>query len=772
MGAAGRLRVTPRGVPGRWRAALALLLVLGTLGLAPTPGYAAPPPAAPPPPATGPTTGPTTGPADGARGRPPLSLDAVTPPVAGPGVAVTVTGTVRAPAGTGLTAPTVRLVLGTAPLLTRASVSAWATSTSALTGSEVATTTLPGPVAAGATAGFTLTVPAGRLSLSRSFGAIPLAVQLRDAATGTTEVVHTFLGWQRSKQYEPLRLGVVAPVTLPPDANLFSADAAARTSAWTSAMGSGGRIDRILTGTDVTGPSGPVPVTWAVDPAVLGPALLSDTGATGGVGSAKDDPVSPLLAPLVTRLVTGVGRHTLWALPAADPDLAATVVAAPQDPTVARLVAAGPSLGSSLGVPVTSGIAWPVDGSLAADREPGLKAAFASTGLTAVVGSVSALPVVSGYTGQAPRRTASGIPLLAWDDELTRLATQTTAASDGVTTAQRFLAETATVLAESPGVARSLLVALPRSADPDPTALATLLRTVAQTPWVQTVPTGDLLQQAATQDPVAGTSAGTWTGAGDPQVDAARLARIEEERRTVGEVASVLGPNGAAYRAQQTSMLDQLVSTRWRQDPAQLAALDRSVAAAAASATSGISVVEQTTNFLADAGTLQITVVNGLDIPIEGVRLVLTPTNPRLRIVDQAAPVTVGAGSRAVVGVKAEALAAGLVPVTATLTTADGTPIGAPATITVRANPPGYSFYIVGGAVIAIILLLGIVRTLRRPGRRAATTDAETPPETQPEEELDEQPGEQPGAEPGAEPEPAGGGAVAAPSAGGDRPVG
>ena len=105
----------------------------------------------------------------------------------------------------------------------------------------------------------------------------------------------------------------------------------------------------------------------------------------------------------------------------------------------------------------------------------------------------------------------------------------------------------------------------------------------------------------------------------------------------------------------------------------------------------------------------------------------LVPTNPRLRIVDQPAPVTIGAGSRAVVGVKAEALAAGLVPVTATLTTADGTPIGVPGTITVRANPPGYSFYIVGGAVIALILLLGIVRTIRRPRTRAVVDPGPDP---------------------------------------------
>ena len=618
-----------------------------------------------------------------------------------------------------------------------------------------------GPVAAGGTAAFTLTVPAGRLALSRAFGAIPVALQLRDAGSGTSAVLRTFVGWERAQEYEPLRLAVVAPITATPQAALFSIDASTRTAAWQQQLDPRGRVNRILDGTDVAGPTGPVPVTWAVDPTLLGPSSVpSASGGAGGSGTAASDPLTPVVTPLITRLTTGVAAHPLWALPVADPDLAATVVTAPADPTVARLVRDSASLGAALGVPVTTGVAWPTDGSFAADREPGLRAAFQSTGLNAVVGSSSALPVVAGFSGQAPRRTASGIPLLAWDDELTRLSTQTTTPQDGAVTGQRFLAETAALLGESPGVTRSFLVALPRTLDPDPGALRTVLGTVAQAPWVQMVTTAALQQEAATQDPVASTSAGSWPAAGGAQVDAARLARIGTQRRAVEEVSSVLGPEGAAYRTPLTTMLDQVPSVRWRQDPSQLAALEQGFAQASMSATSGISVADQTTNFLADEGTLQVTVVNALTVPVEGVRLVLAPTNPRLRIIDQPAPVTIGAGSRAVVGVRAEALAAGLVPVTATLTTADGTPIGVSGTITVRANPPGYTFYIVGGAVIALILLLGIVRTIRRPRTPVATPE----PAGRPDVDGADGPRRSPQTPPG--------GPVAAPSVGADRTVG
>jgi hypothetical protein len=131
-----------------------------------------------------------------------------------------------------------------------------------------------------------------------------------------------------------------------------------------------------------------------------------------------------------------------------------------------------------------------------------------------------------------------------------------------------------------------------------------------------------------------------------------------------------------------------------------------------------------------------VTVVNELAVPVDGVRLVLNPTNPRLRIVSQPGPVQIAAGSKAVVPVQAEALAAGLVTVNATLTTGDGTPIGVPGSITVRANPPGYLFYIVGGAIVALILVLGIIRTLRR-SRNGDRRPAATPPPAPPAQALD-----------------------------------
>jgi hypothetical protein len=656
-----------------------------------------------------------------------LALGSITPPVAGPGVTLTVTGSVVARTAR-LADPTVRVVLGATTVASRASVESWAASNTAPGGLEVGNVRVGRPVDPGSSAAFTITIPPGRFQLNRTFGIIPIAIQVRDAASSTSEYTHTFVGWQRTKQYEPVRLAMVAPVTLSPSAALFDTDPATRTKEWTSELAPDARINRILDGTDADGPTGPVPVTWAIDPGVLG----SDPTA----GSVPANPLVPIVAPLVTRLATGAGRHTLWALPQADPDLAATVAANPRDPTVTAEITASTNLSRELGVGVTPGIAWPVDGSFEASREAGLRQAYEGIGLQAVVGSSSALPATSGFTGQAPRRTGSGLTLLAWDDVLSRLSTQTTTPAEGALTTQRFVAETAAILGESPGVARTFLVAMPRTVNPDVGALRQMLGTLAQTPWVQFVGTGELQQQAAAQDPVASTSKGSWDVGAEPQVDTARLTRITDQRRTTGEIATVLGANGEAYKNQLWTMLDQLPSVRWRADPAERDRLDGLVSEAATAATRGISVQPQTTNFLADEGTLQVTVVNELAVPVDGVRLVLNPTNPRLRIVSQPGPVQIAAGSKAVVPVQAEALAAGLVTVNATLTTGDGTPIGVPGSITVRANPPGYLFYIVGGAIVALILVLGIIRTLRR-SRNGDRRPAATPPPAPPAQALD-----------------------------------
>jgi len=684
-----------------------LLTAAAVLAL-PAVASAAPAPAGPGVPATAASgTAPVVTPAATPPGPSTISVTSILPAVAVPGSPVTITGTITAGPRT-MTRPTVAVVLGQSPIRSRGDVRAWVADTSEPRGPQLASSPTSATLPPGSSAPFTVTVPPGRIFLSQAWGAVPIALQVTDAGPGRPadaqgqDVLRTFVGWQRAKEYEPLSVAVVAPLTLSASTELFSADSTTRTGAWRKEVAPDSRLERVIAGTD----SAQVPVTWAIDPAILG----RDQRTAAQVNA---DPVTPLVAPLRQRIAEASSRHTLWALPYGDPDLAATLATSPGDPTVEALIRRGAALGTALGVPVGSGVVWPDDGGLQKPREQGLLTAFGKGGLSAALVSSSSLPTDTGYTGTADRRSPSGLPLLAWDDELSRLTLQTTSAAQTTLMTQDFLAETATILAESPGINRTVLVAMPRTIDPDAASMTRFLGSLAATPWLAFVTTDQVRAAAATRDPVAQVGAGSWTPSGPPQVDGRTLGQIAGSRQTIDRVAALF-PDGQDYRTLWNDTLDQLPSTRWRSSPGAVPALAAAAAAAGPQATQGIHVADQTTNFLADEGVLQITVLNDLDSPVEGVRLVLTPTNPRLRVVSQPDPIRIEKQSKATVRVRVQAVAAGLVPLTAALTTPDGTSIGVGATITVRANPPGRTFYIVAGAAVGLLLVVGMVRSLRR----------------------------------------------------------
>lgn len=636
-----------------------------------------------------------------------ISVTSITPTVAVPGTPVTITGRITA-RQRALTSPTVAVVMGQSPIRTRADVRAWVADPSDPGGIPLASSPIAQTLQPGDSVPFSVTVPTGKVSMPRQWGVVPIALALTDADSLNHEVVRTFVGWQRSKEYQPLSLAVVAPLTLSPSTDLFAADAAVRTGAWSKETAPGSRLDRIISGTDST----TVPVTWAIDPAVLG----RDQRTAAQVSA---DPVTPLVAPLAKRIAEASSRHTVWALPYGDPDLAATVTSSPADPTVEALIRRGAALGPALGVPVGSGVAWLDDGGLQKPREDGLLTAFGRSALSAALVSSSSLPAEPGFTGTADRRSPSGVPILAWDDALSRLTLQTMSPGQATLMTQEFLAETATILAESPGINRTLLVAMPRTIDPDAASMSQFLQSLAATPWLQFATTEQVRASAATRDPVTQVSSGSWAPpSGPPQVDGRSLGQIAGTRQTIDGVAALF-PDGLAYRTLWNDTLDQLPSTRWRSNPGGVATLSSAAAAAGAQATRGVRVADQTTNFLAEEGVLQVTVVNDLDSAVEGVKLVLTPTNPRMRILSEPVPIRIEKESKATVQVRVQAVAAGLVPVTAALTTSDGTPIGVGTTLTVRANPPGRTFYVVAGVGVGLLLVVGMVRSLRRRSTRS-----------------------------------------------------
>jgi hypothetical protein len=98
----------------------------------------------------------------------------------------------------------------------------------------------------------------------------------------------------------------------------------------------------------------------------------------------------------------------------------------------------------------------------------------------------------------------------------------------------------------------------------------------------------------------------------------------------------------------------------------------------------------------------------------------LTPQNPRLRIVEQPEPITIGPSSRANVQFRARSMTAGRVEVATALTTPNGTPVADEELMEVNVRPTGAWIYWVLGGVAGIILVLGLWRALRPQRPRSA----------------------------------------------------
>lgn len=663
-----------------------------------------------------------------------VTVSGVSPTIARPGNPVVLSGTLRNTGTTAIDTATVRARLSTTGLQTRTGVESWAAGDNPqAAGPVVASQDLTGPLPAGGTAPFRLTIPADAVRNGEGFAALPLAV---DADTGSTVLgqARTFLPWYYKKEFvAPLALTTVVPLTLDADPSLFTAPGAERNRAWAAAIGPDSRLQSVITGT------ADAPVTWAIDPAILGPAAgpAGSVGSTTGPvpGSAPTptptprgggrtppvaDAVPALTSALASRLAVASAGHDLWALPYADPDIAT----APSDPTVAALLARPQTLGTRLHRSVRTDIAWPVDNRLPAQRERDLRQTF--PGLTASVVSTSGLTLDPGYTGDAARKTSDGLPLLASDDQLSALLAATSDQASGASTVQRFLAETLTLMKESPGRERSVLVTAPRTFAGDRGVLASLFGAIDDAPWLAPTPSSRLLYAAV--DAVREPAPDTTESAGEAEPPAtmrsplttARLDQIVSTKRDVEGIASILtGTTATQFASTWNDAQDQLVSNRWRGRPGAWNRLARLAPAAVRTKAAGVRVLVApgTVKFLAEDGILQFIVVNDLDETVDGVRLRLTSDSRRLRIDDQPEPLRIGPGSRTTVRVRVTAVAPGLVPISADLSSANGTHLGRAAQVKVEVRPISVTVFWALGGVFALILVAGIYRSLRRPGR-------------------------------------------------------
>ncbi|MEE6271988.1 DUF6049 family protein [Georgenia sp. MJ206] len=749
--------------PGRPRALLAIaVLLLCVLGLAPL---------AVPVPAASAVTG-EEGP-DGASGGDPLAVEltALAPAVLVPDADLTLTGTVTNTTTTTVERPTVRVRMQLSTPISRSILERWLEPDSRSATTLLAYEEDDAPLAPGEERRFTVTVPAGSLPLTPSYvawGPRGLEVEVSDpAAQERRGSARSFLLWWPELDVTPTPVGVLGAL-VPTAAERVATDAAGAALADTAAPRLGPllealdrpvvdvALDPALLGTALTsmpgdaGPSGEAPGT--ADPTAPGTASAGPTGdeaaddettTAPGQDEASPGTASPagagppeaggagaeLLAALTER--ADGPRRDVHALPWADADVAALAHAERTD-LVADAVARTVEALDAAGLDASTDLAWPVAevpdrATVGASVEAGAEAVVLPADSLAAVRPLTYTP-----TGRATLDVdGREVPAVLADERMSAILSGThrrvnadgapDAPLDDLTARQFLLAESAVISRERPSDGRGVLLTLPRDFAGDAEALAERLDALADAPWVDRVGIDELLAREAPELerdtlPVREVEAGEMSAA-ELETYSRVLAGAEALAHVTPEPERLLAPVREA--------LLPTLSAAWRSAPDERDA--RLAAAATTAAEQAASVAAQpgsTLNLINDEAHIPVSVTNGLDQSVR-VQVRLEPRDVRL-VAEDAVTLEVPAQQSATAQVPVRAIGSGDVAVDVLLESVSGEPIGVASEIQVRVRADWEN---VGTGVVAgllvLMLVIGLVRTVRRGRRRAVAVAVE-----------------------------------------------
>lgn len=654
-------------------------LLAALAGLAPATAASAPAGKARPAPAAGPVAAPDH-PAD-APGGLEVDLTEIAPAVLAAEDSLTVRGTVTNGTGTDVETLELRLRMQSWTPVSRSALESWLEPTTLSATSLLAVheaTSLP----AGQSTAFVLEVPAEDLPFGPSaWGPRGIEVEAT-TASGESARARSLAVRAPVSDLAPTQLSVLVPAV---------PTGAERAVDGGLTAGGAARLSSVL-------------------------ELLSGTGATLAV-----DPATPA-DPAELEAFDG----EVVALPWSDADDAALAHAGRTD-----LLRQARERVGELTTPALTTLAWPVH----ADEVTA--EAVAATGAEAVVTAGSALEVteILTYTptGRADLETSAGtLDAVVADDRLsalllgqrmpvTRSAGREATAVDGLTARQLLLADTAVITRERPNDPRGLALVVPRSAMArlDPATLAELLGAVGQAPWADVVPVSRLL---ATQAPGVEREQLVGEQTVAAEVSADTLATMDATLATATRVAQVL-EDPQPFLGALENRLGSVVAAGWRSDPAERDERVRVVAEEVAGL-DGRLVAEpsSTLNLINDDARIPVRISNDLDQAAR-VQVLVEGPGHRLRATD-VVEAEVPPGSQATAHVPVHAVGSGTVQVTARLLTPAGEAVGTPAELTVRVRADWEDVGTAVGAVVLLVLLVaGLVRTVRRGRRMAPVAD-------------------------------------------------
>jgi hypothetical protein len=661
-----------------------------------------------------------------------MAITSVSPDFARPGTTVTVTGTLTNISSNKISGLSIQLRSSGTAFNSRGQLQAYANGTDPFADRTIvgAVTNLPGTLAPRATVGWSVALPGSQLPMS-AFGVYPLAAEADSSAQTQLAVSRTFLPfWPGKNGVHPQRqdLAWIWPLMDQPRQGVC---AGLLNNGLAASFGSGGRLSGLLDAGRAY--AGSAHLTWAIDPALLANAVtMKNPYRTGGIAGCpgqrrQQQPGSRAAGTWLTQLRSATADQQLLLTPYDDADIAALTRyslsadlerAFTQGRQVAGLVL-GRSFSPTAGG--LNGMAWPADGS--ASRAD-LENLAASDGINTVVLGSSTMPPApqQNYTPSAQTTTPDGagssMNVLLSDDTITQVIGSANSASDSKATAfsvaQRYLAETAMIAAEQPGLARSILVAPPRRWNPPAGLASDLLSETVRAPWLKPV---SLVQLAAVKHP-----AGQVTRQAPPRrVRGARLGRaLVSQVRDLDQQVRLLKSIQLTAAPSLDHGIFAIESSAWRGGgQAGQVALTQQISADLARQEKGLKIlVTQREQLTGKTGTVPVSIANRLSYDVQ-VRLRVDPGGG-VTVRKQPGTMTVKAGTQRIVTLPVTASGVGSTTLTLSLLTPEGTPIpGARASMTIQATHYGTLALVIIAAVLGVFMITSGVRTFRRRGRGA-----------------------------------------------------
>ncbi|MGH3068216.1 MAG: DUF6049 family protein [Streptosporangiaceae bacterium] len=697
-----------------------------------------------------------------------VGITSVNPQIARPGHPVTVQGTVSNPTRTAVSGLTVQLRSSSTALTSRSALSEYAAGNLAADVPLLrAVARLPGTLAPGAVRDWTVTIPASTLPLA-TFGVYPLAAEV-DSGGATLSTDHTFLPfWPGSKAAagltQRMKIAWIWPVFSAPEQ---AACPALLNNVLASSLTAGGRLGRLLAAGS-TPEAVRADLTWAIDPSVLSSAAVMrqayQVGGSATCSGAVTKRGSPAARTWLTRLRSVTAQQDYFVTPYADVDVSALTHAGldtdlrraqAKGDTVARRFLGGTQRPAAVGGGST--IAWPAAGT----ADFGVLGSLAATGVSSVILNSSLMPPKTTplYTPSAITSALDGVDagvhVALTDNTLGQVladgptaaqargsratrsratrsraarsraasgqsasTVQAATAAGSFATEQRFLAETAMIVAEAPATPRSVVIAPPRQWNPAGGLATALLTESDDAPWLRPASVSSLISANSSAGQVPRVRPpGTKFGRGE--LHRSLLRKVKGLEGDIRLQASMFGLQPTTtYLAGAVAAVE---SSAWRGNPRQAKALLASVSAYLGAQERQVRIIDTGQDTLTGkSGPVPVSINNRLDQQVTVLLRVRAPSG-RMTIHPLVTTVTIGPHQQRTVVIKVRSAVAGSTVLRLSLAAPNGAPLpGTQAKLTVDATHFGTTALVIVAIAIAVFVVTAIARAIRRGGASGA----------------------------------------------------